>query len=240
MKSIFLSISLLAASFLCQGQEKVINDPNATVRDVKGFSAIEVSDGIDLFLTQSNDEAVAVSAIKDEYRDKIKTVVENGVLKIYYGNNNLPSLNFKLNRKLRAYVSFKALDRLKAMAGSDVKVTGTISGEKLKLNISSGSDFSGRVDVKDLEVNQASGSDIHISGRAENLDVQSTSGSDFHGFDLITETCRAQSNSGSDIYITVNKELSVKAGSGSDVHYRGNGSIKETNTWGGSSVRRAK
>jgi len=191
-----------------------------------------------LYLTQSTEEAVAVSAATDEYRDKIKTIVEDGVLKIYYGNNNWPGLNFRVNRKLKAYVSFKTLDRLKGIAGSDIKVTGAIISDKLKLNISSGSDFRGKVDVKDLEVKQSSGSDVHISGRAENLLVEAGSGSDFHGYDLVTDVCRAESHSGSDVYVTVNKELSVKAGSGSDIHYKGSGSIKETNTWGGSSVRR--
>ena len=146
----------------------------------------------------------------------------------------------RLKRRLRAYVNFKTLESLKAVAGSDIKVTDSISGEKLTLNISGGSDFVGKVALKVLEVNQGSGSDINISGRADNLLLESNRGSDFHGYDLITETCRAESNSGSDVYITVNKELSVKAGSGSDIHYRGNGVIKETNTWGGSSVRRAK
>jgi hypothetical protein len=87
-------------------------------------------------------------------------------------------------------------------------------------------------------VNQSSGSDIHISGKVNNLQLQANSGSDFHGYDLVSETCRAESHAGSDVYITVNKELSVKAGSGSDIHYKGNGAVKESNTWGGSSIRK--
>ncbi len=63
--------------------QKTINDPNAEKRNVSGFHAVEVSGGIDLYLSQG-DEAVAVSAVETKYRDKIIAKVVDGVLKIYY------------------------------------------------------------------------------------------------------------------------------------------------------------
>src|SRR5690242_18909642 len=81
--------------------QTVINDKNVQVRSVGAFSAIKVSGGIDVYLSQSNEEAVAVSASDIENRDNIKTEVENGVLNIYYDNN---SFKFKSNKKLRAYI----------------------------------------------------------------------------------------------------------------------------------------
>ncbi len=42
----------------------------AQVRKVSGFHAIKVSTGIKVYLSQGT-EAVAVSASKEEYRDKI-------------------------------------------------------------------------------------------------------------------------------------------------------------------------
>jgi len=64
--------------------QQTINDQNATVRDVKGFHGVRVSTGIKLILTQGTTETVAVSADKPEERERIRTVVENGILKIYY------------------------------------------------------------------------------------------------------------------------------------------------------------
>ena len=51
--------------------------------------------------------------------DKIRTVVENGVLKISYGDKGI-SWNSK--RNLKAYVSFKKLTALAASGGSDINV----------------------------------------------------------------------------------------------------------------------
>ncbi len=68
--------------------QTVINDKNVEVRNVSSFSAIKVSGGIDVYLSQSNEDAVAVSASDEKYRDDIKTEVKNGVLNIYFDNNS--------------------------------------------------------------------------------------------------------------------------------------------------------
>ena len=117
MKTIFLLISVFATIGL--SAQKTVHDANAVTRSAKNFHAIEISDGIDLYLSQSNEEAVAVSGSSDEYRDKIKVEVINGVLKVYYDRKNGWSMNWG-NRKLKAYVSAKSLDHLSASGGADV------------------------------------------------------------------------------------------------------------------------
>jgi hypothetical protein len=43
---------------------------------------------------------------------------------------------------------------------------------------------------------------------------------------------------GSDVYITVNKELNADASGGSDVYYKGNGTVREMKSSGSSSVKK--
>ena len=237
MKKLF-SLVLIVYSVSLFGQNKtVINDKNAEARNVRGFHAIRVSDGIDLYLSYG-DEAAAVSASEIKYRDRIKTEVENGVLKIWYDRDNFNQMIFTNSRNLKAYVSYKQLDAITASAGSDVRVDGIIKGNSLVMKISSGSDFKGNVDVNDLDVDQSSGSDIEIGGKANTVSIDASSGSDFDGYNLIAEVCSARCSSGSDITITVNKELKAKASSGSDIHYKGNASQVDITKSGGGSVKR--
>src|SRR5262245_26423656 len=117
MKKIF-SLLVVLGLIVTASAQKTVNDANAEKRNVSGFHAIEVSGGIDLYLSQG-EEAVAVSAAKIEYRDKIITEVVNGVLKIRFDWKS----NFKIdwgNHKLKAYVSVKNLDALHASGGSDI------------------------------------------------------------------------------------------------------------------------
>lgn len=235
MKKIFSSLLLI--SFVIAGSaQKTINDANAEKRNVSGFHAIETGGGIDLYLSQGN-EAVAVSATSAEYRDKIMTKVENGVLKIWYEwKNNGLRIEWG-NRKLKAYVSFQQLDKLQASGGSDVMVDGAMKISKLQLHISGGSDFSGKVNLDELNVEASGGSDVSISGSTGRLTVDASGGSDFKGYELSADICNVEASGGSDIYVTVNKELSARASGGSDVFYKGNGLIRDIKT-SGSSIKK--
>jgi Putative auto-transporter adhesin, head GIN domain len=235
MRKIFLLTVLVASSFLSLGQnEKIIKDQNAQTRGVKGFHSIRVSSGIDLYLSQGHEEAVAVSASDSKYRDRIITEVEDGVLKIYMENHGV-HWNWG-NLKLKAYVSFTSLDRLGASGGSDVFIENTVKVEKLDIVLSGGSDLKGKVDIRDLSFNLSGGSDVEISGKTATLHVEASGGSDFHGYELMADVCNIRASGGSDANITVNKELNADASGGSDIYYKGSGVVKEVRSSGSGSV----
>jgi len=226
MKKIPIAIVAALITIAALGQ-KTINDPNAGKRQVASFTGIEIGGGIDLYLSQGA-EAVAVSASDTKYRDKIVTEVRNGVLHIWYEENS----NFHVDwgkRKLKAYVSFKNLDQLEGSGGSDINVEGTITVPKLSLHLSGGSDFDGKVSINDLKVDASGGSDVNISGTAKELTIDASGGSDFKGYELITDNTSVDASGGSDVYITVNKELNATSSGGSDIHYKGNGLIRNIN-----------
>lgn len=215
--------------------QKTINDPNAEVRNASGYTAIEVSGGIDLYLSYG-EEAVAVSAKDKEDRDLIKTEVKNGVLKIYYERRNGVRFSIKGNKMLKAYVSYKTLKRLSASGGSDVNVDGTIQSDEFKLDISGGSDFNGNLETPEFDVDMSGGSDVYISGKAGTIRINASGGSDFNGYNLVTEICDIDASGGSDIDITVNKELSAEATGASDVSWKGEATVKKVRASGAGSV----
>jgi len=229
MKKLF-SFLVITGLITAASAQKTISDANAQKRNVSGFHAIEVSGGIDLYVSQG-EEAVAVSASKEEYRDKIKTEVKDGVLKIWYEWNS--SLRFEWsNHKLKAYVSFRNLDRLEGSGGSDISIDGSIKVAKLEMEISGGSDFDGKVETDELRIHATGGSDVNISGKAAKLTIDASGGSDFKGYDLASDICNVEASGGSDVHVTVNKELSANASGGSDVYYKGTGLIRDLKTSG--------
>lgn len=230
------TISFLVAAFVFTTvfAQKTIYDPNVEVRSVSGFHAIEISGGINLYLS-NGDETVAVSASDKEVRDRIVTEVKNGVLKIYLDWKK--GLKFSLHGKsLKAYVSYKSLEGITASGGSDVMVDGTIQSNKLNLNFSGGSDFNGKVAVTDLTINQSGGSDIHMSGSAVSISIDASGGSDFGGYDLVADNCTINASGGSDINITVNKEIAAEASGASDISWKGNAVVKKAKASGAGSV----
>ena len=238
MKKIMVCCIMLMAFSIIKAQDDkvVVNDPNAQMREVPGFSEISVSGGIDLYLSPDDKEVVVVSAAEGKYRDRIVTRVVGNRLEIYFDNksfNRWPS-----NMKLKAYVSFKALTKLKASGASDVYVNGVIKSDNFTLDLSGASDFKGALEVSSLDVSQSGSSDSRISGKAEKIKVDVSGASDMKGYDFEVNYCEAEASGASDIQITVNKELSARASGASDINYRGSGMIRDIKSSGASSISR--
>lgn len=240
MKKLLLSFLWITGTATFVLAQKTIKDPNVEQRKVSGFHGIHVGTGIALILTEGSTEAVAVSAATAEFRDRIETKVENGILKIYY-DNKLSSINTKKERKdLKAYVSYKSLDELDANTGADVEIDGTLQSTSLKLKANTGAAIRGKVSVGDLKVNQNTGSIIMLSGHAEKLEIEGDTGSRFEGVELTTSICNARVSTGADISVTAQKELNAKANTGGSVRYKGDAPVKEVKKGTGGSVTKIK
>jgi len=239
MKKILLSL-LSFISVSAFAQDAPAKDPGAIERTLSApFSAIIVSDGIDVYLTQGQSESVAVTSSDEKYMSRFKTEVVGGTLKIYYDNKGI---NFAFNekRKLKAWVTFKNIDKLHASGGASVKTSGAIDADKLDMRFTSGSHFTGKITAKELTVDQNSGSGMNVSGRADKITVEGSSGSTFKGYDLAVDYCDAKASSGAGVHITINKELNAKANSGGGIRYKGTALIKDLNVSSGGVVKREK
>ena len=218
--------------------QKTINDPNAEKRSISSFHGIEVGTGIDLQLTQGSTEEVAVSASSTEYRDRIVTVVENGILKIHY-DSKLGSVNKRREPKnLRAYVSFKNIDLLNASTGAEVSWEGAIRAENLSLEVTTGALVNGSVDMGTLRVKQNTGSRITLTGKAGSLWVDGDTGSKFTGDELVAGTCNVSVSTGAKVSVRAEKEMEAKASTGGQVKYAGAAVIKSVKASSGGTISR--
>lgn len=238
MKQTLLSFLLLVSIGTFAQNDAVINDPNVQKRSLNGsFSAIQVSDGIELFLTQGTEESIAISASEDKFLERYKTEVDNGTLKIYYDTKGI-TWNGNDRRRLKAYVSFKTLHKLKASGGAQVKMKSVLTTEKLESSFTSGSRFEGQVDVATLDVSSSSGAEVNMTGKSGSLKVDVSSGAIFKGYELVVDFCDAEASSGAGVRINVNKELTVRASSGGGVRYKGTGVIRDMDVSSGGNVKK--
>ncbi|WP_255153449.1 head GIN domain-containing protein [Ferruginibacter sp. HRS2-29] len=219
-------------------QTKVVTDPNARTRVIAGeFTGVSVATGIELFLTQGNEVSLAVSMNDEKYSDDFKTEIVNGVLKIYFDNNN--RMKWEKGRKLKAYLSVKTLSKLSASSGANVKLTNELNVGKFDLRLSSGSEFDGAIKATSINIDQSSGSEINLSGSAGETSISVSSGASFDGYGFVTDNCTASASSGADIEITANKSLDASASSGGSIKYKGNATNVDITKSSGGSVRKS-
>ena len=237
MKKIQVMLMVMLVSTVLFAQ--TINDANAEPRNLSGFHVIKISNAFTVYISQGNEDAVAISASKAEYREKIITKVENGVLIIRFDEDK----NFWKGwngdkQKLTAYISIKKIDRLDVSGACDVFFEEGLSAEDLTVRLSGASDLKGRIDAKKLSFDISGASDATISGNAAELSVEASGASDVKGFDMTTNYCTAEASGASSVNITVNKELNAKASGASSVRFKGEGLIRDIKTSGSSNVTR--
>ncbi len=236
MKKIFLAWVVMCFAIATHAQNDIVVDPNASVRSLSGtFNSIRISGGIDLYLSQSDNIAIAVSAATENFKEGIKTVIENGVLRIFYKGDKSWK---RKDRKLRAYVSFKELKKIDASGACDIVVAGSLTADELEIDMSGACDFSGMVKLKALSLNLSGASDVKISGTANTVDIVCSGASDVKGYDLVTDNCNANVSGASDINITVNTQLNANASGASTVYFKGDALIKEMSSSGSSNISR--
>ena len=259
MKKLLFAI-LLLAGFALNAQEKtaIVYDENAQVRKVPSFTAISVSSAIDLYLTQSNKNEVAVSATNDEIRDHIITEVVGGTLIIRLGDNGT-WFSWKKwgNYKTKAYVSIKDIDALTASGASTVHLVNTIESPKMRIKLSGASDFKGNikagvlmyhltgasdykgeVTANSIDIDGSGASSIELIGKVDDLAIEVSGASSAKLYNLTAKGAILRASGASNIGVTVTEILRASSSGASDINYKGNPTVKESNTSGASNIRR--
>ncbi len=210
---VFLVCFLLPQTLPAQ---RVEGDGNVTKksRNVGNFSAVSVSSGIDLYLTQGNAVSLEVEADQNIH-EYIITEVKNGVLKIYVDGS------IRSVKEMNVYLTFREIDAITASGGSDVEASGTINQERLSIDCSGGSDLNMDLKGDELKLTTSGGSDANITGEARVFHAKSSGGSDLEAMGLKTAECTLESSGGSDAHVYVTEKLKVQASGASDVYYKG-------------------
>ena len=259
MKKILFAL-LFLVGFVVNAQENksIVYDENAQQRKVPSFTAISVSSAIDLYLTQSNKNAVAVSASNDEIRDHIITEVVGGTLIIRLGDKgSWFSWRKWGNYKTKAYVSIQDINALTASGASTVHLVNTIESPKMRIKLSGASDFKGNIkagvlmyqltgasdykgeiSANSIDIDGSGASSIELIGKVDDLAIEVSGASTAKLYNLTAKGAILRASGASNIGVTVTEILRANSSGASDINYKGNPTVKESNTSGASSIRR--
>ncbi|MFD2574288.1 head GIN domain-containing protein [Spirosoma soli] len=205
-------------------------------RTVSGFTGLNVTSGIDVYLTQGDAEKLTFD-VKGVEEDEVKSEVKNGVLRLYIDRKGKNwGFNFGRDNYVKAYVTFKKLTSLQASGGADVFGQGRLTFSDLNLESSGGSDVKLDLKADELNVSASGGADAVLQGTARSLNAHGSGGADLDARKLTVEVCNANSSGGSDVYVNATRELTMKASGGSDIYYYGPAKVLTKSESGGSDI----
>lgn len=209
-----------------------INAQEKETRDIKHFNKINVSSGVDIYLTQGDNIDLNVECDKSEIH-KIITEVNNNTLTIY----NRRSYSWIPQRAPKVYVTVKDLNEIKCSGGADIYVQNTLKLNSIKITASGGADAYLNITADKVILSSSGGADITIKGTTNTLDASASGGSDINAAGLKAQSVIIEASGGADASVWAEKQITAKASTGSDIKCYGNPEIKNIVESAGGDVR---
>jgi hypothetical protein len=184
-------------------------------RNVKDFSKIDVSRGMNVYISQGEFTKVVVKA-DENLLDAIETKTDGDVL-IIRATENIRSTTSK-----KVFVTVPNLEEIEASSGSNIYSETKLVFKELEVSTSSGCNVKLEIDSEKTEFSASSGSNINLSGSANSFNAKASSGSNIKAEGLTVEACEAKASSGSNIWITAKTDFSGDVSSGAIIFVYGN------------------
>ena len=229
---IFAFLSILLSSCWFMGPS-VRGNGNVTeeVRQVGEFDQIDVSRGMNVYVTQGSPARVVVIA-DNNLHEIIETRVEGQVLKVYVNEN------IRWAKEKKVMITVEKLSGLETSSGSNAWSQNQITTDDIELKSTSGSNLTIDVNAKNLTADCSSGANIKLSGMAKEADLEASSGANLIGEALKVDDCRMKTSSGANVSATVNERLDAKASSGGNIVYFGEPKSTDVSTSSGGNIRK--
>lgn len=170
---------------------------SAEMRSLSGFSAISVSDGIELEVTAGSPYAIEVTGADAA---RVLTEVEDGTLRIRQRNRSWFGRN-DLDATVR--VSLPELHALAASRGVEVNATG--------------------IEAEAFDLSAAMGADVRVSGACGALDASASMGAVIRAGDLHCRTADVSASMGADARVYASESYEGSASMGASINVDGDG-----------------
>lgn len=185
-------------------------------RSASYFDGVKVSSGIDVYLSQGNNESITVEA-DENLHEYIITEVRDNVLIVRSDNVNIRDAEAK-----RVHVTIRNVKSLKTSSAGDLVCKTPIKTDNAELDASSAGDISIELYAKKVEVDISSSGNIKLWGEADILYADLSSAGDLEAYDFKVKEAKVDVSSAGDARINVSDKLVARASSAGDVTYLGN------------------
>lgn len=225
---LFIALFLNSCTFMSgiEGNRNVISENRTLSGD---FTAIKVSQGIDVFLNQAPEINLKVE-MDENLHELLLTEVVNHELQISFKEN------VGRRKASNIYLSMPEITAIRTSSGADLQAHEMIKAEKIKLKASSGSEIEIAIEASKIACYSSSGSQIELKGSCDDLIAESSSGSDIEAESLKSKTVNARASSGSKIEVNASESIVAKASSGADIDCIGHPKNKDISKSSGGSI----
>lgn len=235
-----LLFAILSATFITScSVTNITGSGNLTTKTLEysGFTSIDVQNGLEVDLTQSDTYSVEVTADDNiiEYIE-ISTPWEGYSLHIKAKPNTVFN-----NATALVTIKMPELNNVELSGGSSANITGFNSTGGMAIYLSGGSQIGtfitpGNITVRNIDFGLSGGSQVRLSGSASNLTIDCSGGSNIDLENFSVNNADVVLSGGSEAKINVTDTLDFNLSGGSELLYTGNPAMGDMDVTGDSNI----
>ena len=203
----------------------------AEVRDVSGFTAIDLQGVGQMQIVQGDREYLTIDA-EEKVRNRISSEVQKGTLVIE------PARDFRTDQPITYYVGVKTLGNL-SVGGSGAAIADALTADELILEARGSSSISiANLTATALQVTLAGSSKMSLAGTVERQDVTLQGTSVYDAGNLVSTDATVTASDTAQAVVHVNATLTATASGVAKIVYSGDAAVTP-NTSGVASITQA-
>ena len=175
----------------------------------KDFTAVEVSSGMHLTVTQS--DSYSIEVIADQKDFKYLRIEKDGNSLKFYIKKDFFLFDWGRHHKIEVNIKMPALTGANLSGGSIGNINMDVSSKKFNAELSGGSSINGNLKCGNIELELSGGSVVELSGQGKNLKVDGSGGSIFKLKNFTVNDVDSELSGGSQVSITMNGTLNTES-----------------------------
>ena len=218
------------------GGEKVRGEGPAVTenRDIKNFTGFKSGISADITLKQTSGSFKVTVSGQKNILSLLKMDVVDGNLKIGFQKGY--SIGYK--EPLKITIEAPSFNYLGMSGSGNVEADGTLSGDKMTVNISGSGNFDlNNIKYSDLSVGISGSGDVDLAGSVESVDLTISGSGNLKAESLKAQKARCTVSGSGNISLNVSKELDATVSGSGDISYSGKPSSVRTRVSGSGDIK---
>jgi len=225
-----ISLFSYSCSFLgncVDGEGKIIEK----TLQLDKFSKIELSGSTKVYIKEGNTQSVRIKA-QSNLIELLNTAIIDGEWDIQF------SECIKTKETIEIYIVIPLVEKLEIKGSGEIISDGTLSNDKLELEIKGSGEMELIINAKDLISKIAGSGDLKLKGETEKHSISIKGSGDIKAYELISNETEVSIKGSGDVKINTNESLEVEIFGSGDVSYKGNAQKVNSNIKGSGDLNR--
>ena len=212
-----------------KGNGNVITQP----RNLSGFSAVNVSSAINLYIKQDSSFSVKVVA-DDNLQVYVIVEMDGNTLRVREKDNT----NLDATGKIKVYVSAPAFKSLNASGACNIIGENLLStDENVEIDVTGASEATLELKALKISAGMTGASRLELRGQTKDLSLEGSGASHAKCFELLSENTKVDISGASHAEVFASVLLDAHASGASGIRYKGNATVSQEAS-GASSVKK--